>query len=600
MADSTGTRLEPIIIPTIEEMTIENFIDTFYKILEWKKFNGWKAYHDNPSKQELLEQAKFYGDDYANGAHGWASNIWSRSKNNTAVVEDNSQLDDQHKLLMRSALEYVLSPNQLIKMDGCYGQNEKVRMHARVYTDAHYPDLPMRWRELVYEADPNGKPDCTLLMLPGLWTPATMPGSGGKHPMFIIRFPEHWFTLGSVSSYQGEWKKSCLTHWIYYCYLKGGTGQHAGTRQFEIQDTGGNWKKIGGVIWGLTGSGKSAHGMYIFDKTNSKFFEDRGLPVLDIVRNQSIKNDDIVGIFEGGAFGSEKGAWTKTEDVKPDQWAIYTAGVSPRAMHENTGKGADGNPNFLDTILQYRGKPNQNARTVMYLDDMKPYFDGSIDIDFPPNLLVFISPGYTCDYAWLKIMDPYFAAATLAAGRTVGHPAQSTEGVGEPKYVPLYSPFIVGKSATNADHTHRFLDILRKYMDAGDCQTLLINTTGRIGTELVEEGGELKPKFRITSEGKKKPVGGTGPSIEETELFLMQAARDAVTWEPHPVWGERVLYPTDVPGFSAERLAELNPFNSRTEEQMRSFLHAQISQTKALFDSRIKGLDEKIYSAMDF
>ena len=87
----------------------------------------------------------------------------------------------------------------------------------------------------------------------------------------------------------------------------------------------------------------------------------------------------------------------------------------------------------------------------MCLEDMAPYSDGSIDVKFPPNMAIFISPGYLADYAWLKINDPYFAAATLAAGRTVGHPAQSAEGVGEEKYVALYNPFIIGKKANPAD-----------------------------------------------------------------------------------------------------------------------------------------------------
>ena len=68
---------------------------------------------------------------------------------------------------------------------------------------------------------------------------------------------------------------------------------------------------------------------------------------------------------------------------------------------------------FLDEILHYRGMHNRNARTVMYLNDMAPYFDGTIDIAFPPNMAIFISPGYLADYAWLKIIDPFFAAATI-------------------------------------------------------------------------------------------------------------------------------------------------------------------------------------------
>ena len=84
------------------------------------------------------------------------------------MIEDNSQLREEHKLLMRSALEYVLAPNRLVKVDGVYGQNEEVNFHARVYVDARYPDLPMRWRELTFPADPGNSPDMEMLFLPGL------------------------------------------------------------------------------------------------------------------------------------------------------------------------------------------------------------------------------------------------------------------------------------------------------------------------------------------------------------------------------------------------------------------------------------------------
>lgn len=592
-------------IPTVEEMTIEGFIETFRKTLDWKRQNGRCAYHDNPDRDTLERQAQFYGERYANGSLGWTSNIWSRSKASSAVIEDNSELDVQHKLLMRSVLEYVFAPNPLIKVDGMLGQNERVRFHCRLWMDARYPDLALRWQELVFPADADEKPDMELLMLPGLWTPTTMPGSDGKIPLFITRFPEHWFTVATVSSYGGEVKKACLSHWIYYVYLQGGTGVHAGSRQFIVKDVKGRWKKIGMIIWGLTGSGKSTHGMYVFNQTNAGHYQDRGIDVLGLVKEQYVKNDDIVALFADSILGSERSSWTKTEGVDSSQVTIYRAGMSPRAFHENTGVGPDRNPDFLDKLLQYRGLPNQNARTVMYLEDMAPYFDGSIDINFPPNMAVFISPGYLTDYAWLKIEDANFAAAVLACGRTVGHPAQSTEGIGEEKFVPLYNPFIMGKKATPADHVHRFRDIkverderARKTgEDALNCY--LINTTGRIGTKYTLRDGIASPVFEA-KDGKKKPVGGTGPTIEETEVFLLQEARNAVKYRPHPIWGKKVLVPVDVPGISRKRLEEFNPFNYRTGDEMRKLLKIQIEHTKSVFDREVRGLNKDIYCAMDF
>ena len=98
-------------IPDLESMTIESFVDAFHKILEWKKSEGRRAYYDNPDRETLRSQAQFYGEPYDNGSLGWTCNIWSRSKANSLEVQSNSDLDKQHKILMRSALEYVLAPN---------------------------------------------------------------------------------------------------------------------------------------------------------------------------------------------------------------------------------------------------------------------------------------------------------------------------------------------------------------------------------------------------------------------------------------------------------------------------------------------------------
>lgn len=64
--------------------------------------------------------------------------------------------------------------------------------------------------------------------------------------------------------------------------------------------------------------------------------EQFGVNPLEYVKDQVIKNDDIVAVFEDRVIGSEKGSWTKTEDVDESQITIWRAAMSPRALHENT------------------------------------------------------------------------------------------------------------------------------------------------------------------------------------------------------------------------------------------------------------------------
>ncbi|MCP8321839.1 MAG: phosphoenolpyruvate carboxykinase, partial [archaeon] len=109
-----------------------------------------------------------------------------------------------------------------------------------------------------------------------------------------------------------------------------------------------------------------------------------------------------------------------------------------------------------------------------------------------------------------------------------------------------------------------------------------------------------RSKLKTGSNGIPKPIGGTSPTIEETELFLLQAAREAVEYEPHPIWGERVLVPIKVEGISKDRLRELNPFTYHFMKEIRELIKAQIIKSKYYLSIQCPGLPEEILNAMNF
>jgi phosphoenolpyruvate carboxykinase (ATP) len=223
-------------------------------------------------------------------------------------------------------------------------------------------------------------------------------------------------------------------------------------------------------------------------------------------------------------------------------------------------------------------------------------------------MAVFISPGNFCDYAWVKIEDLAFAAKVLADGRTVGHPAQSLAVVGKELYESRYClPFTMGVG--NAAHIVRFHEMVKKRKEKGSPVDLyLLSTVGKIGSEyewIEEKLGEKsymmpRSKLKTGSNGIPKPIGGTSPSIEETELFLLQAAREAIEYESHPIWGEKVLVPIKVEGISKERLRELNSFTYRSMKEMLELIRAQIIKSKYYISIQCPGLPEEILNAMDF
>ena len=594
----------PKIIPPLEEITPQSFKETFHRILEVKKRAGLTPILDNPP--DLFDRAKLYGIQYRNGSWNWASNIWSRSAKNTVVIERDEDLKEEHKLLLMRVLEHILAQGPLIKVDGYVGKpGTKAQMHARVYVDPQFPDLAYRWKQLVFEAPPDEDPDIEVFMIPHYLGNPNIPGT--DRMLMVMRFPHHYFTVITVSSYQGEVKKAVLTHWIFHIYKRGGTGEHASLREFSVKTVEGEWKRIVMAVWGLTGTGKSTHGLYVWTPDNSKkYVEEFGINPLDYVKDQVIKNDDIVAIFEDRVIGSEKGSWTKTEDLTPEQEAMWKAAMSPHALHENTEFDENGYPSFKGELFQYFGVLNKNSRSVLRLEDTG-YFDGDVESSRPLNTAIFLSPGYFTEWAWMKIEDPALAAKALADGRTIGHPAQSREVVGRIRYVARFAqPFTMGVS--NTDHVVRFYEYLKRRKERGDpIDVYLFNNTGRIiakyrwtEVKLGDRVVEAPEPILVEKDGVPKAVGGERPTIEETELFILQAARGAVRYKPHPVWGEKVLVPVEVPGIGEERLKQLDPTSYLDMSEFRRLLRAQIEVSKYWLDKNCPGLPREIYEAMDF
>ena len=595
------------IIPSLSEISASNFLKIFQRILEFKKRVGFVPFFDNP--KDLFERAKLYGNKYKNGSWGWASNIWHRSAANTAVINDDSELRHEHKVLLLRVLEHILAQGPLIKVDAYVGKPKtKAQMHARLWCDPQFPDIAYRWSQLYFPAPSNEDPDVEIFHIPHYLGNPTIEGTNKL--LMVMRFPHYNFTIITCSSYQGETKKAVLSHWIYQVYRRGGTGEHASLKEMTVKTVNGKEKRVVMCFWGLTGTGKSTHGLYIFTRyIAEKFVELFGIDPLDYVLDQKVKNDDIVAIFEDIVIGSERNSWTKTEDITPEQEAMWRGATSPRALHENTEPNEEGYPSFNGEIYQYFGKPNKNSRSVVYLEDTG-YFDGDVASSGPLSVAVFLSPGYFTDYAWIKVEDVALAAKIYADGRTIGHPAQSKDVVGKIRYVSRFcKPFTIGVRDT--EHVIRFYKYLKARKEKGDpVDVFVLNTTGRIiakykwvEKKLGDKIIKVPEPILVEKNGIPKAVGGTRPSIEETELFLLQAIREAIEWEPHPVWGEKVLIPKSIPGLSDNRIKELYPATYLSYEEFKRLLKAQIEESKYWLEINCPRLKEKlpeVFYSMDF
>ncbi|MGZ4953459.1 MAG: phosphoenolpyruvate carboxykinase (ATP), partial [Halobacteriota archaeon] len=280
---------------TLDDITITSFPQLFEQIIEDKERVGLKAIQNNPP--DLLKRAQEYGTQFKNGSWNWASNIWNRSAAGSVVIEREEDLLKEHKVLMLRVLEHILD-QPMIQADAMLGQQgSKGAMNCRLYCDAQFPDVAYRWQAVNFPGNQDATPDALCFMIPHYLENPNVPGK--DEMLKVIRFPFHDYTIVTASSYMGEAKKGFLSHWIYEIYKRGGTGEHASLKEFTVKRVDGRTKRMVMSVWGLTGSGKSTHGHYVYDDRIAQIYIDKfGINPLEFISDQSIRNDDVVGVFE--------------------------------------------------------------------------------------------------------------------------------------------------------------------------------------------------------------------------------------------------------------------------------------------------------------
>ena len=211
-----------------------------------KEAAGVEGLQNNPD--DLFERAQAYGVQYKNGSWGWSSNIWNRSAANTDVIDSEHELQPEHRYLMLRVLEHMKC-RPMIQADANLGSpGSPVEMRCRLYCDPQFPDIAYRWQQLNFPGDPTATPDAQVFFIPHFLENPSMPGKP-NNMLRVLRFPFHNYTIVVGSSYQGEVKKGFLSHWIYHCFQKGGTGEHASLREFTLDRVDETKKRIVMGVW---------------------------------------------------------------------------------------------------------------------------------------------------------------------------------------------------------------------------------------------------------------------------------------------------------------------------------------------------------------
>ncbi|ACA60065.1 phosphoenolpyruvate carboxykinase (ATP) [Candidatus Desulforudis audaxviator] len=466
---------------------------------------------DNPPVTALREMTHD-GQNTEYGSVNYLTRVRNRSAKQTYIVEDGVQLGaDQQGISLEKAeavaseVHRYLRNRTLIRLDRQIGRHPDFSLHCRFYVSAEYARIPLQWHNMLFEpVDRDAEPDLVSIQIPE-WPEKII----FCHPLAGVTY-----ILGS--DYFGECKKSFLRKAMYLAKKRGFLGFHAGSKVLKVRDRHGVLKKVGFILFGLSGTGKTTLTMHNHGLTGGE--------------DVAIRQDDVLIMNPAGyCYGTENGFYIKTEGLDASQCVLYRAATSPNAIFENVCVDGRGHILFDNCEL------TSNGRGVILRSDVLGT-DDKIDLD-KVHRIIFITRRDDVVPAVARL-NAEQAAAYFMLGESIETSAGDPTKAGEPKREVGTNPFIIGPES---EEGNRLLEILKANPDI-ECYIL---NTGSVG--------------------KREGDPGTNITVRHSAHLMTQIARGSIKWTSDPDWG--YLIPTEVPGMN------IRPFDPRlyysTEEYAR-------------------------------
>ena len=496
-----------------------------------------------PTDAQLREQAERYGTRTEFGNYAFQTMVKNRSAGVTIYVGSPAvQLPAlsprQQELLARvpqtlDAVARYLTKAPFACVERSMGDNPTFVPFCRTFVSVARPEMvriAYMWWCLLNPPKPSAPgPRQTLIYIPE-WQ---------EKDRQIVVFPEQNLTLVLGSDYLGESKKGHLRMAMWNAKQQGMLGIHAGAKLLKARDAAtGRVRRYSMVIFGLTATGKTTHACHHHGLTS----DGEGIEIVQ---------DDLVFLTpDGGAYGTERGFYLKTDGINPrTQPLLYRAATQRDAVFENVMVDYQGRVDFTDETL------TSNARGVVQWSDFgatkaaMPNLPPARDVD--GLIIAFITRRNTVVPIASKLTLEQGAAAFML-GESIESSGGDPRRAGESVRVVGTNPFIVGDLSAEGN---RFYEILKAH--PGRVQCYLLNTGG------VGELAERKPDGRRVVTRHVLRV-----EIPEMAAIIRGIVRNAIEWVEEPHFG--TLVPKAVEGM------ELAKFDLRT-----FYTPAQIDQQAA-------------------
>jgi phosphoenolpyruvate carboxykinase (ATP) len=517
------------------------------------------------SLDNLAERAQAFGRRTASGGTAFFSNVRNRSGGVSVVfggegvrqmnlTPTQQAIRENVDATLKTVRDY-LKVAPLICVKRTIGDNGEFEPKCTLYLSVQRSDNVRQahlWSRTLKDFDSKTPgPDLTIVCVPE-WP---------EQHRQVLLFPEEGLTVVLGSDYVGEVKMGFLRMAMWHAKQAGMLALHAGSKIVKAKHAEGRVKRLGMLLFGLSGTGKTTHACH----DHGLVEEGEGIDILQ---------DDIVFLRkDGSALGTEQGFYLKTEGIGPEHQPIIYRGLMTReALFENVVVDAEGTIDFTNMAL------GSNGRAVIPRSVLAPYAPDGIDLPPVDELDGLIIAFITRRMTVLPIasrLTAEQAAAAFMLGESIETSAGDPRRAGQSVRVVGTNPFIIGDEASEGNW---FYDFLKSHEDNVQCYLL---NTGGIGQLSEREDEQLVVK--------RKPLR---VEIPEMAAIIRGLAGGDIDWRPEEAFGTRV--PASVDGLDMGKFDLEHHYSAQQAGEYISALREERRRWLAGFPA----LDEDVIQAL--
>lgn len=456
------------------------------------------------SAEEARRSAAPFGTPTSYGSLNYVSNVKTLSSaltvclgseivRNPALTQKKADILKAAPDTVRAVLRYV-EKAPIAQYDCTIGNQPAFSPQCSLFVSCYRPDsarLAHMASQAFFPPKPEAETELAVVAIPE-WQ---------EKDRQVLVLPEIGVTFILGTDYYGEIKNAFLRMAMWLAKQRGMLGLHAGTQIMQARTTEGSLRKLGLIMFGIAGTGKTTHSCH-----------HHGLDQPDeFVR--LVQDDVVFWRRDGAALGSEQAFYIKTEGLnQQDQPLLYKAATSAETILENVMVDYAGGVAFDNRTL------TPNGHALARREGLGKQVSESADlpsIDQLDGLLIVFMTRCNTVLPIASRLTPEQAAVAFMLSESIDASAgdQAGAGIG-------FSPLIIGDAS---DEGNLFYKLLKANENKVQCFML---NTGGIG-ELVEHGldGARRVARKVTR-----------VQIQEMAGIIRGIARGTAVWREDTEW----------------------------------------------------------------